>query len=88
MAHDVDEALAKHDLFLFYKQLKRLGVHIFGKTRAGEERHTLDEVTDFLTDLGSNPAAVEETTIMAGQLRRLGWRTCLRGRRWPSSTSG
>ena len=51
------------DMGEFYATLPKLGVHIFGKSKKGEEPHSLQEVREFLQNLSSNPAPVSQETI-------------------------
>eukprot|EP00959_Pyramimonas_sp_CCMP1952_P397333 8325125-Pyramimonas_sp.AAC.1 len=54
------------DLHAFYALLPKLSIHVRGRSRQGEEPHTLEQIADFLESLGSNPAVVTEETIARG----------------------
>lgn len=51
------------DMGLFYQTLPKLGVYVYGKSKQGEEPHTLVEIKEFLENLGSNPKNVDDDLI-------------------------
>ena len=50
----------------FYKLLPKLGVQLEGFSRRGLEPHSLQQITTYLTELGSNPPIVTDATIEQG----------------------
>ena len=55
-----------HDVGKFYKLLPKLGVQLEGFSRQGLEPHSLQQITSYLTELGSNPPIVTDATIEQG----------------------
>ena len=55
-----------HDMGRFYKLLPKLGVQLEGFSRRGLEPHSPQQITTYLTELGSNPYKVTDATIEQG----------------------
>ena len=63
---ELEGAMEVHDVGKFYKLLPKLGVQLEGFSRRGLEPHSLQQITTYLTELGSNPPIVTDATIEQG----------------------
>ena len=63
---ELEGAMEAHDVGKFYKLLSKLGIQLEGFSRRGLEPHSLQQITTYLTELGSNPHMVTDATIEQG----------------------
>ena len=66
VCNELEGAMESHDMGKFYKILPKLGVQLDGFSRRGLEPHSLQQITTYLTELGSNPYKVTDATIEQG----------------------